>query len=89
MQKCYLRLPGEIWSGLVQRFASLFVHAVLCEYFRVGAHGGGDGVEQIKALFCWHGDLERRPDYCETLPSVSVSHFVRGSRYVKPSQVGS
>ena len=50
-QKCYLKLPGEIWSGLVQRFAALFVHAALCEYFRVGAHGAGggmNGVEQIR-----------------------------------------
>ena len=33
-QKCYLKLPEEIWSGLVQRYAAFFVHAVLCEYFR-------------------------------------------------------
>ena len=51
VQKCYLKLPGEIWSGLVQRFSALFVHAALCEYFRVGAHGAGggmNGVEQIR-----------------------------------------
>ena len=47
---------------------------------------GGDGVEQIKALFCWHMDLELRwDDYGESqlsLPSVTVAQFLRGSRYV-------
>ena len=63
LQKCYLKLPGEIWSGLVQRFAALFVHAALCEYFRVGAHGaagGMNGVEQIRDPIQFNLEMSRK-----------------------------
>ena len=50
----------------------------------MGAYGG-DGMEQIKALFCWHGDLERQPDY--SLPPVTVDTFLRGSRLIKEDNI--
>ena len=39
----------------------------------------------LKALFCWHEDLERLPDY--SLPPVTVDTFLRGSRLIKEEDI--